>query len=65
MEIINNIVRKLLIYLSFPNNLKKEVLSNLQLKTIDEVHIKLENLLDQTFDNKLKHIKYLAKTFFL
>ena len=49
MEIINNIVRKLLIYLSFPNNLKKEVLSNLQLKTIDEVHIKLENLLNQTF----------------
>lgn len=64
MEIINNIIRKLLIYLSFPNNLKKEVLSNLQLKTIDEVHIKLENLLDETFDNKLKTHKIFSENVF-
>ena len=64
MNIINNIIRKLLIYLSFPNNLKKEVLSNYQLKTIDEVYTKLEYLVNETFDNKLKTHKTFSENVF-
>ncbi len=64
MNIINNIIRKLMIYLSFPDNLKKEVLSNHQLKTIDEVYIKLENIVNEKFDNKLKTHKIFSENVF-
>ena len=64
MKIINNIIRKLMIYLSFPDNLKKEVLSNHQLKTIDEVNIKLENIVNEKLDNKLKTHKIFSENVF-
>ena len=44
MQILSDILRNLIIYFSFPNNLKKEKLSNIQIKIIDEINARLKNL---------------------
>ena len=62
MQLIENLLRKLFIYMSFPYNLKKEKISEYQIKIIDELNIKLKNLITKNSENKLKTHKIFSET---
>ena len=62
MQLIENLLRKLFIYISFPHNLKKEKISDYQIKIIDELNIKIKNLIIKNSDNKLKTHKIFSET---
>tara|TARA_B100000035_G_scaffold288880_1_gene274852 strand:+ start:836 stop:1807 length:972 start_codon:yes stop_codon:yes gene_type:complete len=55
MNLVTDILRNLIIYLSFPNNLKKEKLSNLQIKIIDEINARLKNLSNNLDNSENNH----------
>lgn len=62
MQLIENLLRKLFIYISFPHNLKKEKISDYQIKIIDELNIKIKNLIIKNSDTKLKTHKIFSET---
>ena len=64
MKIFNNIVRKLIIYLSFPDNLKDEILSAKQLEIIDDINLRLKKLIKKNTKNKLETHKIFSENVF-